>query len=245
MRPTGQMFMEMTRYDNLSRADQFRGLPAPTLEKAAPENASFISLPQPAEISTPPIELRSAMQSRRSIRKYSGDPLTLQELAYLLWCTQGIVQRHEPYATFRNVPSAGGRHAFETYLLVNRVSGLDPGIYRYLAFSHRLMPIEVGSGVADKVMGACLSQAMVKDSAVAFIWSCVIYRMAWRYSERAYRLVHLDAGHVCQNLYLAAEQINCGACAIGAFDDELMAGLLGINGVDEFVIYCATVGRKI
>jgi SagB-type dehydrogenase family enzyme len=68
--------------------------------------------------------------------------------------------------------------------------------------------------------------------------------MAWRYSERAYRLVNLDAGHVCQNLYLAAEQINCGTCAIGAFDDELMARLLGIDGVEEFVIYFATVGRK-
>jgi SagB-type dehydrogenase family enzyme len=121
------------------------------------------------------------------------------------------------------------------------VSGLEPGLYRYLAFSHRLMPIEISPGVADRLMEACLRQAIVRDSAVTFIWSCVIYRMAWRYSERAYRLVHLDAGHVCQNLYLAAEQINCGACAIGAFDDELMAGLLGIDGVEEFVIYCATV----
>lgn len=114
------------------------------------------------------------------------------------------------YATFGNVPSAGGRHAFETYLQINLVSGLEPGIYRYLAFSHRLMPIEIRPGMADRVMEACLRQAIVKDSAVTFIWSCVIYRMAWRYSERAYRLVHLDAGHVCQNLYLAAEHINCG-----------------------------------
>ncbi|MEI6104418.1 MAG: SagB/ThcOx family dehydrogenase [Methanothrix sp.] len=245
MQTTGRIFMEMTRYDRLSRADQFLGLPAPSLEKPVPEDARFISLPQPVEISTPPLELRFAIESRRSIREYAGDPLTLQELAYLLWCTQGIVQRHEPYATFRNVPSAGGRHAFETYLLVNRVSGLEPGLYRYLAFSHRLMPIEISPGMTDRVMEACLKQAIVKDSAVTFIWSCVIYRMAWRYSERAYRLVHLDAGHVCQNLYLAAEQINCCACAIGAFDDELMAGLLGIDGVDEFVIYCATVGRKL
>jgi SagB-type dehydrogenase family enzyme len=237
--------MEMTRYDRLSRADQFRGIPAPTLEKPVPEEGRFISLPQPAEISTPPLELRSAIESRRSIREYAHDPLTLQELTYLLWCTQGIVQRHEPYATFRNVSSAGGRHAFETYLLVNRVSGLEPGIYRYLAFSHRLMPIEIGPDMADMVMEACLKQAIVRDSAVTFIWSCVIYRMAWRYSERAYRLVHLDAGHICQNLYLAAEQIKCGACAIGAFDDELMAGLLGIDGEEEFVIYCATVGKKI
>jgi SagB-type dehydrogenase family enzyme len=236
--------MEMTRYDRLSRADQYRGLPAPPLEKPVPEYSRFISLPQPAEIFTPPLELRSAIESRRSIREYAHDALALQELAYLLWCTLGIVERHEPYATFRNVPSAGGRHAFETYLLVNRVSGLEPGLYRYLAFSHRLMPIEISPGMADRVMEACLKQAIVRDSAVTFIWSCVIYRMAWRYSERAYRLVHLDAGHVCQNLYLAAGQINCGACAIGAFDDELIAGLLGIDGVDEFVIYCATVGRN-
>ena len=237
--------MEMTRYNSLSRADQFQGLAAPSLEKPIPEDGRFISLPQPGKISTPPLELRSAIESRRSIREYARDPLTLQELAYLLWCTQGIVQRHEPYATFRNVPSAGGRHAFETYLQVNRVSDLEPGLYRYLAFSHRLMAIEISSDMADRLTQACLRQDMVRDSAVTFIWSCVIYRMAWRYSERAYRYVHIDAGHVCQNLYLAAEKINCGACAIGAFDDELMAGLLGIDGREEFVVYCATVGRKL
>ncbi|VVB72041.1 Nitroreductase family protein [uncultured archaeon] len=237
--------MEMTRYDHLSRADQFLGLPAPNLEKPVPEDGRFISLPNPAEISTPPLELRCAIESRRSVRQYSRDPLKLQELAYLLWCTQGIVQRREPYATFRIVPSAGGRHAFETYLMVNRVSDLEPGLYRYLAFSHRLMPIEIGPELTDRLMEACLRQSLVMGSAVTFIWSCVVYRMAWRYSERAYRLVHLDAGHVCQNLYLAAEQLRCGTCAIGAFDDELMAGLLGIDGLEEFVIYCATVGKKL
>ena len=244
MQPTGRIFMEKTRYSSLSRADQFQGLPAPSLEKPIPRDGKFISLPQPAEISVPPLDLRSAIESRRSIRQYASDSLTPEELAYLLWCTQGIVQRHEPYATIRNVPSAGGRHAFETYLLVNRVSGLEPGLYRYLAFSHRLMAVEINPGIADRIMEACLGQDLVRDSAVTFIWSCVIYRMAWRYSERAYRLVHLDAGHVCQNLYLAAEQLNCGVCAIGAFDDEIMAELLGIDGLEEFVIYCATVGKK-
>ena len=205
MQPTGRIFMEKTRYNCLSRADQFLGLAAPPLEKPIPKDGKFISLPQPAEISVPPLDLRSAVESRRSIRQYASDALALQELAYLLWCTQGIVQRHEPYATFRNVPSAGGRHAFETYLLVNQVNGLEPGLYRYLAFSHSLLIMETSPDMADRLMEACLRQPIVRDSAVTFIWSCVIYRMAWRYSERAYRLVHLDAGHVCQNLYLAAE----------------------------------------
>jgi SagB-type dehydrogenase family enzyme len=93
-------------------------------------------------------------------------------------------------------------------------------------------------------MAACLGQAFVRASAVTFLWSSVICRMAWRYSERSYRLVHLDAGHVCQNLYLAAGQIGCGTCAIGAFDDELMARLIGTDGEEEFVLYCAAVGKK-
>ena len=244
MQPTGRVFMEMTRYKNLSRADQSRGLPAPPLEEPAPQEGKFISLPQTSLISVPPLDIRSALESRRSVRRYSEQFLTIEELAYLLWCTQGIREKHEPYATFRTVPSAGGRHAFETYLQINRVNGLEPGLYRYLAFSHRLLLIDPDPGMADCLADACLGQAMVRDSAVTFIWSCVIYRTAWRYSERAYRLVHLDAGHVCQNLYLAAEQIGCGVCAIGAFDDEIMAGLLGIDGTEEFVIYCATVGNK-
>jgi SagB-type dehydrogenase family enzyme len=93
-------------------------------------------------------------------------------------------------------------------------------------------------------MAACMGQAFVRSAAVTFLWSSVIYRMAWRYSERSYRLVHLDAGHVCQNLYLAAGQIGCGTCAIGAFDDALMARLIGTDGEDEFILYCAAVGKK-
>jgi SagB-type dehydrogenase family enzyme len=133
----------------------------------------------------------------------------------------------------------------ETYLLINRVDGVKPGLYRYLAFSHSLVTIDTGSGRSEGIMSAYLGQAFVRSSAVTFIWSAVIYRMAWRYSERAYRLVHLDAGHACQNLYLAAEQIGCGACAIGAFDDRQIAVELNIDGEEEFVVYCATVGRKI
>lgn len=104
--------------------------------------------------------------------------------------------------------------------------------------------METGPAVADRAMAACLGQAFVRASAVTFIWSAVTYRMAWRYSERAYRLVHLDAGHICQNLYIAALQAGCGTCAIGAFDDALVAGLIGTDDREEFVIYAATVGKE-
>ncbi len=236
--------MEQTRYEYLSVSDQTQELPAPPLEKATPEESPKIPLPKPDTITVPPIDCRAAVEVRRSVRHYARDPLTLKELAFLCWSTQGIVDVKTPYYTLRNVPSAGGRHAGETYLLINRVEGIDPGLYRYLAFSHSLIRIDAGSGIVDRIMSACLGQAFVRSSAVTFIWSAVIYRMAWRYSERAYRLVHLDAGHVCQNLYLAGEQIGCDTCAIGAFDDQQMADVLGIDGEEEFVVYCATVGKK-
>ena len=190
------------------------------------------------------MDLRMAIEKRRSLRHYLKEPLTIEELAYLLWCTQGIVQVVDPFYTLRTVPSAGGRHALETYLLINRVESLPPGLYRYVPFSHSLVEIDCATGITDKVMAACLGQAFVRSSAVTFLWSTVIYRMAWRYSERAYRLVHLDAGHAGQNLYLAASQVGCGTCAIGAFDDILMAELLGVNIEEEFVIYCAAVGKR-
>jgi SagB-type dehydrogenase family enzyme len=244
MLPTGRTFMEQTRYEYLSLSDQTQELPAPPLEKPHRQDHLTIPPPKPEEIHVPLLDLRAAIETRRSVRHYDRDPLTLGELAFLCWSTQGIVEVKAPYYTLRNVPSAGGRHAFETYLLINRIGGVQPGLYRYLAFSHSLIPVDTQKGVMDRVMAACLGQAFVRSSAVTFIWSAVIYRMAWRYSERAYRLVHLDAGHVCQNLYLAGEQIGCGTCAIGAFDDQQMADVLGIDGEEEFVIYCATVGRK-
>ena len=237
--------MEQTRYEHLSVSDQSLRLPAPPLEKAPPTDAVVIPLPDPRGIHVPERGLREAIEARRSIRRYARDPLTVEELAYLCWCTQGISEVQAPYYTLRNVPSAGGRHALETYLLVNRVDSILPGLYRYLSFSHMLVPIDTGQGITDRIMAACLGQAFVRSSAVTFIWSAVIYRMAWRYSERAWRLVHLDAGHVCQNLYLAAGQVGCGACAIGAFDDLQIADVLGIDGTDEFVVYCASVGKMV
>ncbi|NYT20328.1 MAG: SagB/ThcOx family dehydrogenase [Methanomicrobiales archaeon] len=243
MLPTGRTFMEMTRYDHLSPSDQSRRLPAPPLEKPYSREGPFVLLPRPETLTVSHLDLRTAIECRRSVRNYLRDFLTLDELSYLLWCTQGIVQVVDPYYTLRTVPSAGGRHSFETYLLVNRVEGVNPGLYRYLSFSHRLLEVETGPGIGDRVMAACLGQAFVRTSAVTFLWTCIVYRMAWRYAERAWRLVHLDAGHVGQNLYLAAEQTGCGTCAIGAFDDQQMADLLGIDGVDEFVIYCASVGK--
>jgi len=241
----GQEFMEKTRYAYLSASDQQRGLPRPPLELEAGPADVVIELPRPEEIGVgDEVGVRTAIERRVSVRRYAERSLTLKELSYLLWTTQGVKSiAGDGYVTMRTVPSAGARHALETFLLVNRVEGVEPGLYRFRAIEHRLVRLRLGSEVADEVMEACWRQGMVKASAVTFVWVAVAYRMTWRYGQRGYRYLHLDAGHVCQNLYLAALPIGCGVCAIAAFRDEDLSRALGVDGVEQFPIYVATVGK--
>jgi len=241
---TGHEFMEKTRYRYIGRSDQQTGHPQPPLELPPDPRARIIDLPRPVSLDIPSLDLRTAIERRRSIRSYLREPITLEELSFLLWCTQGVQRIHGNQATFRTVPSAGARHAFETYLLVNDVGGLEPGLYRFLALTHRLQQVDMDPEVACRITSACFDQQFILRGGVVFIWTAVPYRMTWRYGERGYRDLHLDAGHVCQNLYLAAEATGCGTCAIAAFDDDDMNAILGINGSDQFVIYLATVGKK-
>jgi len=243
-RGPGREFMEKTKYRYIGKSDQQRGVPQPPLEVPAEPGKAVIDLPSPASFDIPRVDLRTAIEQRQSVRQYVHDPITLDELSFLLWCTQGVKKVHGSQATFRTVPSAGARHAFETYVLLNNVDGLEPGLYRFLALSHRLQQLDTDPQLPHKVTEACFNQQFVLMSGAVFLWTAVPYRMTWRYGERGYRDLHLDAGHVCQNLYLAAEAVGCGVCAIAAFDDDAMDMLLGIDGENQFLIYLATVGKK-
>ncbi|KNF07063.1 SagB-type dehydrogenase domain protein [Gottschalkia purinilytica] len=241
----GKEFMEKTKYKYMGESDQEKGIPQPPLELEYGDDAILIDLPSVENIEIKGMDLKEAIESRKSLRKYDATSLTIEELSYLLWCTQGVKRVASRPATLRTVPSAGCRHALETYLLINKVDGIKPGLYRYLAIENKLMQLSLDPEMAEKVAYSCLEQDFIKNSAVTFIWSAVIYRMKWRYDERSYRYLHLDAGHVCQNLYLAAESIDSGACAIAAFDDDEINDLLGLDGENQFVIYAATLGKKI
>jgi SagB-type dehydrogenase family enzyme len=241
---TGREFMEKTKYAYIGRSDQQKGILQPPLELPPAPDLPVIVLPSPGSLEIPPMDLRIAIEHRRSIRTYVHKPLTLEDLAFLLWCTQGVKEVHAHQATFRTVPSAGARHAFETFLLVNDVEGLEPGLYRYLALSHNLQQVDDDPTLTHRITAACFDQQFIVRCGVVFLWTAVPYRMTWRYGERGYRDLHLDAGHVCQNLYLAAEAVNCGVCAIAAFDDNTMNELLGIDGCDQFLIYLAAVGKR-
>ena len=241
----GQEFMRRTCYPELSDSPQESGIiPQPPLELPVPTDIELISLPEPVKIVVPGMDLRDAIEGRRTLRKYAAAPLSIEELTYLLWVSQGVKNVSSRPATVRTVPSAGARHAFETLLLVNRVNGLEPGLYRYLAIENKLVHLKADPQINALVTAGCKGQSQVTNSAVTFMWVAVVERMFWRYVERGYRYLHLDAGHVCQNLALGAEQLNCGICPIAAFDDDRLNEVLGLDGKAQFVIYLAALGKK-
>jgi SagB-type dehydrogenase family enzyme len=245
----GKEFILKTTYDYLNyESDQQLGLTQPPVEAPYDSTQPLIDLPAPSTCPLSETNIRTLVDNRKSLRKYSEQAITREELSYLLWSTQGIkksLKRDDnTYVTFRTVPSAGARHPFETYLLINHVNGIKPGIYRYIASQHKLLEVNTEEGIATKVVDASYGQVFISTSAVTFIWSVDIYRTKWRYNERAYRYVLLDAGHVCQNLYLSAESIDAGVCAIASYDDATMNTLLGLDGENQFVVYIGTVGKK-
>ncbi|MCA1953946.1 MAG: SagB/ThcOx family dehydrogenase [Anaerolinea sp.] len=240
----GREFMRLTQHRYLPPSAQSQGLPQPALELPYPLDAPLIALPDPKELSLPPLDLRQVIEQRVTVRTYAEEPLSLGELSFLLWATQGVKEvTHRP-VTLRTVPSAGARHAFETYLLVNRVEGLQAGLYRYVALENALLPVRLDAEMVEVITKGCYDQRQVRGSAVTFIWVAITERMTWRYGERGYRYLLLDAGHVCQNLYLAAEPLNCGVCAIAAYEDEVLNQALGLDGEAQFVIYLASLGRR-
>jgi len=229
---------------DFARTDQSQGVPAPPLEKPFAPDATRIELVAGGRWQTVgSADLETAMRNRQSRRSFKRAPLTLEELSFLLWATQGIRQRLDSGTALRTVPSAGARHALETYLCVFNVAGLGAGFYRYLPLEHQLLFEFAQEQASQKLSEASLGQSFVGRSAVTFIWTAVPYRMEWRYDLAAHKVIAIDAGHVCQNLYLACEAIGAGTCAVAAYHQELMDRLLRVDGQDEFVIYLAPVGK--
>lgn len=227
---------------DFSKTDQSRGVEAPHLEKPFPTDIKRVKLKTLNWEEEYPIKLTRAIKNRESRRKFTSKPLNLKELSFLLWSIQGVRYVAGGHA-FRNVPSAGCRHALETYLAVFNVEDLDHGVYRYLPLTHELILEFKEKNLEDKIIKASFDQFFVGQSAVTFIWTTIPYRMEWRYGMDSHKVIAMDAGHVGQNLYLACEAIGAGTCTIGAYDQEYFDELLRLDGEEEFVIYSAPVGK--
>ena len=227
-------------------SDQAKKVPYPPLQKPLPEGETvLIDLPDPAGILLVEPDLAQLLRKRQSWRKFTKEPLSALELSFLLFATQGVLaESGDGYASRRPVPSGGARHPYETYLAINRVEGLAPGTYRYLPFSHQLLLLEETDRLLGLLTEANLGQKFVGASAVTFAWACIPYRAEWRYMEHAHKNMLLDAGHICQNLYLGVTALGLGTCAVGAYDQAAMDAIFELDGQDEYIVYLAPVGKR-
>ncbi|MCF8884535.1 MAG: SagB/ThcOx family dehydrogenase [Nitrososphaerota archaeon] len=197
-----------------------------------------ISLPPPRYESNVSVEY--ALKVRRSVREYEDKPLTLEQVSQLLWAAQGITEKR--YG-FRTAPSAGATYPLEVYIVVkkNSVIGLSEGIYHYLPREHGLELIKAGD-YSRELMEACLGQEWVLQAAVNIVITAIYERTTWRYGERGrIRYVHMEVGHVGQNIYLQCVSLGLGCVVIGAFYDSRVKEILG---VDEEPLYVIPVGVK-
>ena len=231
-----------------SDSDRNHAQPEPPAEKAVPPGAKRIALVPLADIHLGDMPVREAIAARRSTRDFTEAALSLEELSFLLWATQGItaVQRDETGAVlqqFRAAPSAGARYPLETYVAIKRVEGLAPGIYRYLPGAHQLVLVREDAQVSPKLQAACYGAPGVGAAPVVFVWSAVPYRTEWKYTYLSHRMIAMEAGHVCENLYLAAQSCGTGCCAMLSYHQPLVDELLGADGRDEFALYIACVGK--
>lgn len=230
--------------DSWWEPDQRKGHPPPPLEKPYDSNASLISLVNPDQFTIGQVPLIKAIANRESRRAFTEEPLTLEELSFLLWATQGVraVDAKKVW-TKRATPSGGGRQPYETYLLLNRVDGISQGVYRYLPIEHKLLLVSSDLPNPDELMDKAWFQNFIGNAAVVFVWAAIPYKTEWRYSLVSYKDILIEAGHICQNLYLACEAIGAGTCAIAAYEQRVVDELLQIDGEEEMTVYLSPVGK--
>lgn len=230
-------------YEEDFESDQQLQKPQPPLVKAAMRGeGDRVKLPFDFDKLDIKNDTVALFRDRHSSRVYTGESMSLLQLSFLLWATQGIKDiRGKSYATLRTVASGGARHPFETYLIVSNVEGLAPGRYHYLPMEHAvefLGAVDNENAIAESL---CFQNWALKAN-VIFYWSMVAYRAEWRYGIFAHRTALMDAGHVGENLYLAAEAAGLGCCGIAAFHHESCCRLFELDGNEEYIVYTMPVG---
>jgi SagB-type dehydrogenase family enzyme len=184
--------------------------------------------------------LDEALGERRSVREFQPEPLSLRKLGYLLWAATGV-QRAEHRFESRTAPSAGALYPIETYIVANQVADLEPGVYHYWIRAHELERLRAGD-LRQALAAAALDQYMCAAAPAVFVWTALFARTTSKYGPRGYRYVYLDAGHIAENLALAAVSLGLGSCQVGAFFDDEVNKLLDLDGAEESVVYMSVVG---
>ena len=238
MTPIGDNFQKETKYqrDKMS-GKSLDWASQPKIYKDYPD-CPTISLPDITPLSD--TTLHDVLKNRKSIRQYQNKLISKEVLSYLLWSSTGISRKESGYE-FRTAPSAGALYPIETYLVINNVEEINPGVYHYNIQNHYLELLKEGD-YAVETTHAALGQKMCAEAPVVFVWTAIFERMKWKYDQRAYRYVYLDAGHIAENLALTATSLDLGSCQIGALYDDEVNQIIDVDGTEESVIYMSVVG---
>jgi len=234
----GPQYHEMTKYSR----QEMRSLTTWAREvptyKEYHEPLALLELPPPQTGDGMP--LWQAIHSRRSLRSFRPEPLPLTRLSQLLWAIQGVTGQAGPH-DLRAAGSAGALYPNETYVFANNVEGCDQGIWHYEVRQHRLAQLADGD-FSEALAQACLGQSPCAKAPVVFAFGAVVDRCAWKYGDRAYRYIYMDAGHLGGQLQLASVALGLGSVNIGAFFDDEVNALVGLDGQQETVVYLTAVG---
>jgi SagB-type dehydrogenase family enzyme len=236
---TGDVFQQQTKYHRgrmPGRGMDWGNIPDAYKEY---EGAQTTQLPRPAV--KVDVSLDEVLRVRKSVRRFTRQPVNLSEMSYLLWASTGI-QRVEGGHEFRTAPSAGALYPVETYVVANNVEGLAQGVYHYAIRRHELEQVKAGD-YRSAVSEGALGQSLCAEAAFVLIWTAIFGRSKWKYGQRAYRYIYLDAGHIAQNLALAAVSLGLGSCQVGALYDDELNRILDLDGIEESVIYTSAVGH--
>ncbi len=232
-------FQELTKY----RRGELPSGPLSPARRPEPfkryPSAVRLALPKPEEAAQP--SLWHALRTRRSIRDYAPIPMTPAELSLLLWAGQGVTRLAQGFA-LRTAPSAGALYPIETYLSAQNIEGVPPGLYHYGILGRDLELLKSGDQ-GESVAAAALDQGFISSAAAVLIWTAVFARSTGKYRARAFRYIYLDAGHIAQNVALAAAALGLGTCQIAALYDEEVNAILGIDGQAESVVYMTSAGQ--
>lgn len=238
-------------------SDMSLGVPQPPFQKNIPENAPIINLPEINYETAPSGDFFTCTCSRISRRLYSDNPMSLFDLSFLLWCTQGVKKVIGGYRKYlkdgsgRNYlrPIAVAGNSYEIYLSINNVEGVQNGIWRYLPLSHQIVFLKsvenLQARISDTFTNPSQNQSYTANAAVVFFWACSPYKGEWGGRENSHKNMLLELGYISHQLYLATEVLGCGCCAIAGYYQGKADELIGIDGIDEFTVLCSSVGHII
>lgn len=223
-------------------ADQEDGVPMPPRVKGS-MGGRIIDLPDFDSGLPADNDFISVVGRRKTDRVFSEGGLTLAQISYLLWCAQGMREINEnSFRSSRNVASGGGRHPFEMYMIVQHAEDIEPGLYHYLPLTDQIEYLGTGEDISDMIVTASGGQKWTAKASVLFILSAVPYRTEWRYGVYSHPLIMMDAGHVSQNMYLAAASLGLGCCTLARIGIGEIGDMFGLDGEEETAIMAFPVG---